>query len=106
MLYKPCCIPVYLGMTSVPPDVVPDSGPRDLWAASGEVISVSDVRLEQRLTASSTSSLGTPRSPRLRGRTPTPTWTEGTPSYTESTCSGDQGEHEHELSACDCRVLV
>jgi len=78
------------GMTSVPPDVVPDSGPRDLWAASGEVISVSDVRLEQRLTASSTSSLGTPRSPRLRGRTPTPTWTEGTPSYTESTCSGDQ----------------
>merc|ERR1719341_2526469 len=59
------------GMASVPPDVVPDSGPRDLWAASGEVISVSDVRLEQRLTASSTSSLGTP-------------------SYTESTCSGDQ----------------
>jgi len=78
------------GMASVPPDVVPDSGPRDLWAASGEVISVSDVRLEQRLTASSTSSLGTPRSPRLRGRTPTPTWTEGTPSYTESTCSVDQ----------------
>ena len=80
-------------MASVPPDVVPDSGPRDHWAGSGEVLSVSDVRLEQRLTASSTSSLGTPRSPRLRGRTPTPTWTEGTPSYTESTCSGDQGEH-------------
>ena len=45
--------------------VVPDSGPRDHWAGSGEVLSVSDVRLEQRLTASSTSSLGTPRSPRL-----------------------------------------
>lgn len=94
MLYKlSCCIPVYLGMASVPPDVVPDSGgPRDLWAGSGEALSISDVRLEQRLTASSTNSLGTPRSPRLRGRTPTPTWTEGTPSYTESTCSGDQGE--------------
>lgn len=77
------------GMVSVPPDVVPDSGPRDLWAGSGEALSVSDVRLEPRLTSSS-NSLGTPKSPRLRGRTPTPTWTEGTPSYTESTYSGDQ----------------
>ena len=77
-------------MASVPPDVVPDSGPRDHW--TGSALSVSDVRLEHRMTASSTNSLGTPRSPRLRGRTPTPTWTEGTPSYTESTCSGDQGE--------------
>ena len=79
-------------MASVPPDVVPDSGPRDHWAGSADALSVSDVRLEHKMTASSTNSLGTPRSPRLRGRTPTPTWTEGTPSYTESTCSGDQGE--------------
>ena len=97
-----CCTPVYLGMVSVPPDVVPDSGPRDLWAGSGEALSVSDVRLEPRLTSSS-NSLGTPKSPRLRGRTPTPTWTEGTPSYTESTYSGDQGECvavSHDSSVC------
>jgi len=97
------------GMASVPPDVVPDSGgPRDPWAGSGEALSISDVRLEQRLTASSTNSLGTPRSPRLRGRTPTPTWTEGTPSYTESTCSADQAfpptpSHSRDL---DCSEIV
>jgi hypothetical protein len=49
----------------------------------GEVVSISDVRLE------GVSSLGTP-SRLTTGRTPTPTWTEGTPSYTESTYSGEQ----------------
>ena len=49
------------------------------------MVSISDVRLEGVGT-----SLGTPS--RLgggSGRSPTPTWTEGTPSYTESTYSGD-----------------
>jgi len=57
--------------------------------SENEVVSVSDIRLEPRYeepgggghlsTAAST------------GRTPTPSWTEGTPSYTESTYSGDAG---------------
>ena len=78
-------------MVSVPPDVVPGQ-PRDVWARdtaaprdSGSALSISDVRLEGGGT-----SLGTPS--RLgpgSGRSPTPTWTEGTPSYTESTYSGD-----------------
>ena len=86
------------GMVSVPPDVVPGQ-PRDVWARdtaaprdSGSALSISDVRLESRDTCGSGSSLlGTPaRSPRLgSGRTPTPTWTEGTPSFTESSYSGD-----------------
>merc|ERR1719320_211702 len=57
------------GVSTVPPDVVPDGG-HGVWSSS---------------------SLGTPSrlSTSHSGRTPTPTWTEGTPSYTESTYSGD-----------------
>ena len=84
-------------MVGVPPDVVPDSGQTradtSTWSrggsVSGEVLSISDVRLEPRHR--STNSLGTPSLSRHNARTPTPTWTEGTPSYTESTYSGDQG---------------
>ena len=80
----------------MPPDVVPDSGQTRAdsvtWSrggsVSGEVLSISDVRLEPRHRSSN--SLGTPALSR-HARTPTPTWTEGTPSYTESTYSGDPG---------------
>jgi len=78
---------------SVPPDVVPDGG-HGVWSSSSEVASISDIRLEPRHYTPdhmSTNSLGTPSrlSASQSGRTPTPTWTEGTPSYTESTYSGD-----------------
>ena len=82
---------------SVPPDVVPDGG-HGVWSSSSEVASISDIRLEPRHYTPdhmSTNSLGTPSrlSASQSGRTPTPTWTEGTPSYTESTYSGDAGEY-------------
>lgn len=64
------------------PDVVPDSWPP---AAA----SLSDVRLEA--ASASRSTLDTPSKLSTGGTgTPTPTWTEGTPSYTDSTYSGDQ----------------
>ena len=53
-----------------------------------EVVSISDVRLE----GVAGTRLGTP-SRLTTGRTPTPTWTEGTPSYTESSYSGDTGQY-------------
>ena len=88
-------------MVNVPPDVVPDSGShvsshvsRDTWSAgrgASDALSISEIRLEPRL--SSNNSLGTPQHSRSRrSRSATPTWTEGTPSFTESTYSGDQGE--------------
>jgi len=68
-----------------------------------DVVSVSDVRLEPRSESRSTlsvdSSVGGP-SPMVRTHTwtpplsvegSTPTWTEGTPSFTESSSSGDLG---------------
>jgi len=87
------------GMVNVPPDVVPDSGShvsshvsRDTWSAgrgAADALSISEIRLEPRL--SSNNSLGTPQHSRSRrSRSATPTWTEGTPSFTESTYSGDQ----------------
>jgi len=81
------------GVSTVPPDVVPDGG-HGVWSSSSEVASISDIRLEPRHYTPdhmSTNSLGTPSrlSTSHSGRTPTPTWTEGTPSYTESTYSGD-----------------
>jgi len=81
------------GVSTVPPDVVPDGG-HGVWSSSSEVASISDIRLEPRHYTPdhmSTNSLGTPSrlSASHSGRTPTPTWTEGTPSYTESTYSGD-----------------
>jgi len=79
----------------VPPDVVPDGSHG--WSSTSEVASISDIRLEPRhftpVTPDhmSTNSLGTPSrvSVSHSGRTPTPTWTEGTPSFTDSTYSGD-----------------
>jgi len=69
------------------PDVVPDS-----WSTHQPQIDASlpDVRLEPRAfdSSHSRSTLDTPSKLSLRG-TPTPTWTEGTPSYTDSTYSGD-----------------
>merc|ERR1719153_2041747 len=81
------------GVSTVRPDVVPDGG-HGVWSSSSEVASISDIRLEPRHYTPdhmSTNSLGTPSklSTSQSGRTPTPTWTEGTPSYTESTYSGD-----------------
>eukprot|EP00092_Neocalanus_flemingeri_P061937 GFUD01074627.1.p1 GENE.GFUD01074627.1~~GFUD01074627.1.p1 ORF type:complete len:615 (+),score=133.40 GFUD01074627.1:98-1942(+) len=81
------------GGYTVPPDVVPDGG-HGVWSSNSEVASISDIRLEPRHYTPdhmSTNSLGTPSklSNSQSGRTPTPTWTEGTPSYTESTYSGD-----------------
>jgi len=71
------------GPLPAPPDVVP----------GGEVVSISDVRLEGVTGPGprqwSHNSLGTPSRLGPGGRTPTPTWTEGTPSFTESTYSGD-----------------
>jgi len=66
------------------PDVVPDS-----WSGPTDA-SLPDVRLEPRPLDSSLSrsTLDTPSKLSMRG-TPTPTWTEGTPSYTDSTYSGD-----------------
>ena len=69
------------GPLPAPPDVVPGV------EAAREVVSISDVRLE----GVAGGRLGTP-SRLTSGRTPTPTWTEGTPSYTESTYSGDTGQ--------------
>jgi len=79
------------------PDVVPSREAGKGWGSpsarrgrsESEVVSVSDIRLETRYdgepsTPSHLSAAGT-----STGRTPTPTWTEGTPSYTESTYSGD-----------------
>jgi len=82
------------GMVGVPPDVVPDpTGSHHVWSkpgpgSSSEVLSISDIRLEPRNR--STNSLGTPHHGSRSRRSPTPTWTEGTPSFTESTYSGDQ----------------
>jgi len=81
------------GCSTVPPDVVPDGG-HGVWSSNSEVASISDIRLEPRHYTPdhmSTNSLGTPSRvlSSQSGRTPTPTWTEGTPSYTESTYSGD-----------------
>merc|ERR1719220_82053 len=66
------------------PDVVPDS-----WSGPTDA-SLNDVRLEPRPLDSSLSrsTLDTPSKLSMRG-TPTPTWTEGPPSYTDSTYSGD-----------------
>jgi len=80
------------GMVGVPPDVVPDpTGSHHVWSkgpgSSSEVLSISDIRLEPRNR--STNSLGTPHHGSRSRRSPTPTWTEGTPSFTESTYSGD-----------------
>lgn len=81
------------GCSTVPPDVVPDGG-HGVWSSNSEVASISDIRLEPRHYTPdhmSTNSLGTPSRvlSSQSGRTNTPTWTEGTPSYTESTYSGD-----------------
>jgi len=81
------------GCSTVPPDVVPDGG-HGVWSSNSEVASISDIRLEPRHYTPdhmSTNSLGTPSRvlSSQSGRTHTPTWTEGTPSYTESTYSGD-----------------
>ena len=86
---------LYLGMVGVPPDVVPDpTGSHHVWSkgpgSSSEVLSISDIRLEPRNR--STNSLGTPHHGSRSRRSPTPTWTEGTPSFTESTYSGDPGK--------------
>jgi len=88
-------LPSQDGQGPDPPDVVPDQ-----WNQHGpRHVSLSDVRLEPRgdrdgLTATSSvsrSTLDTPSKLSLGTRgTPTPTWTEGTPSYTDSTYSGDQ----------------
>lgn len=80
------------GMVGVPPDVVPDpTGSHHVWSkgpgSCSEVLSISDIRLEPRNR--STNSLGTPHHGSRSRRSPTPTWTEGTPSFTESTYSGD-----------------
>lgn len=79
------------GSCSSPPDK--SSAPpsvEDTWGSTDA--SLSDVRLEPRGLGSggslSRSTLDTPSKLSMRG-TPTPTWTEGTPSYTESTYSGD-----------------
>jgi len=94
---KPCPPPPQEGGVGppVPPDVVPDGSHG--WSSTSEVASISDIRLEPRhftpVTPDhmSTNSLGTPSrvSVSHSGRTPTPTWTEGTPSFTDSTYSGD-----------------
>merc|ERR1719419_1642617 len=94
---KPCPPPTQEGGVGppVPPDVVPDGSHG--WSSTSEVASISDIRLEPRhftpVTPDhmSTNSLGTPSrvSVSHSGRTPTPTWTEGTPSFTDSTYSGD-----------------
>ncbi|XP_023329217.1 phosphatidylinositol 4-phosphate 5-kinase type-1 beta isoform X7 [Eurytemora carolleeae] len=60
----------------------PGRSPRTRYI-SGDVVSVSDIKLEPRLD-DTPSKLSTTIS---SGRTATPTWTEGTPSYTESTIS-------------------
>jgi 1-phosphatidylinositol-4-phosphate 5-kinase len=80
-----------------------------------ETVSISEVYVETRrdyrsnlsVTSSSTTSgvssshrMPMPRSPHtglhdsVRNASATPTWTEGTPSYTESSSSGDLGEDE------------
>jgi len=51
---------------------------------SGDVVSVSDIKLEPRQEFDTPSKLSVNFS---SGRTATPTWTEGTPSFTESTLS-------------------
>jgi len=75
------------------PDVVPPEGEGSSGSSSAgrldsSIARLEDVRLEPRGLGPhySIDSLGTP-SKQSSGRTPTPTWTEGTPSYTESTCS-------------------
>jgi len=80
------------GMVGIP-DVVPDSSSQaeSRRNVSAEALSTSDVSLETgNHHHHSTNSLRTPSLMRRSGRTPTPTWTEGTPSYTESTVSEEQ----------------
>jgi len=81
----------------VRPDVVPsDRGRSTSTCSSGSMARFEDLRLENRspnVVQSTDSLLGTPSSRGRSGRTPT--WTEGTPSYTESSWSGvTQGEQE------------
>jgi len=75
------------------PDVVPMGEPGKGWSSPGssrrgrsesEVVSVSDIRLEPRYEQGTPTHLSA-----STGRTPTPSWTEGTPSFTDSTYSGD-----------------
>ena len=91
------------GMVGIP-DVVPDSSSQSESRrhVSAEALSISDVSLETgKHHHHSTNSLRTPSLMRRSGRTPTPTWTEGTPSYTESTVSEEQGSSFTVLSvAC------
>ena len=91
------------GMVGIP-DVVPDSSSQSESRrnVSAEALSISDVSLETgNHHHHSTNSLRTPSLMRRSGRTPTPTWTEGTPSYTESTVSEEQGSSFTVLSvAC------
>ena len=65
------------------------------------MVSISDVRLE----GVAGTRLGTP-SRLTSGRTPTPTWTEGTPSYTESSYSGDTGQYHPLPSLCTAAALL
>ncbi|XP_046439249.1 phosphatidylinositol 4-phosphate 5-kinase type-1 alpha-like isoform X10 [Daphnia pulex] len=66
------------------------------WNSHAEAISMSEVQLEVR-SNSKASSLGSGEILRMAsgvisgGHTPTPTWTEGTPSFTESSSSGELG---------------
>lgn len=66
------------------------------WTSQAEAISMSEVQLEVR-SNSKASSLGSGEILRMAsgvlsgGHTPTPTWTEGTPSFTESSSSGELG---------------
>lgn len=70
--------------------------------ASGYTSSMSEVQLEVR-SNSKASSLGSGEILRMAsgvisgGHTPTPTWTEGTPSFTESSSSGELGNENRFL---------
>jgi len=65
-------------------DRSPGSTPRNRYN-SGDVVSISDIRLEHAREHDTPSKLSVAIS--SSGRTATPTWTEGTPSFTESTVS-------------------
>lgn len=65
-------------------DRSPSSTPRNRYN-SGEVVSINDIRLEHAREHDTPSKLSVAIS--SSGRTGTPTWTEGTPSFTESSVS-------------------
>uniref|UniRef100_A0A0P4ZSY0 Phosphatidylinositol 4-phosphate 5-kinase type-1 beta n=1 Tax=Daphnia magna TaxID=35525 RepID=A0A0P4ZSY0_9CRUS len=82
------------------------------WTSQAEAISMSEVQLEVR-SNSKASSLGSGEILRMAsgvlsgGHTPTPTWTEGTPSFTESSSSGFSGSPKmNQTSANSSRVHV